>query len=727
MSKLPIIINNKEYEVRANASILQACEDLGIIIPRFCYHEKLSVAGNCRICLVEVEKSPKPVVSCAMPISKNMIIYTETPLVKKAREAVLEFLLINHPLDCPICDQGGECDLQDETLAYASDRSRYLEYKRSVEDKECGPIIKTIMTRCIHCTRCIRFSTEISGQEILGSFGRGEDTEIGTYIQTFIKTELSGNLVDICPVGALTSKPYAYKARSWELQKNDTIDFFDGVCSDIIVQTRKSSQSSLKLNNKFSITKEEILRVLPRNNGLYIDNWISDKTRYAFDGLKNQRITTPIYYNKNKGIEKQDWATVLLDLADRLSINLFQYWGNNMIQMFPPVRLAIIADSLIDLEGLYILSQMLKVYGGTDIQYSSNKMYLNIDIPNFYLLNKQINNLENLSSVLLIGVNTRNEASLFNTGLRKQQLKRNLLYTYIGNSVSLNLQNNHLGNNVQTLISLLNNKNNIVKEIININKTSIFFGVEYLKSINGNILQNIFRSLAKIFLTQNRNEERLGGIHTNITSLSFANLGISAGVRSNLNNKLIKDKKINTLFIIQPFNFYAKKFISKFNYTHTITLATHKPINYISDYVLPLKNFYEKEGFVYNIEGRLRKFYKVITAPKNVRSLETFFTLLLRAQFLKQDWIDTLKWLWSFEDEIKIETSIEKFNAPYNLSYINTNILKNNQNNIKLIRVPFFKTTTNFYITDLITKNSIVMAETSLFNLSTTTTEHKKC
>ena len=199
-----------------------------------------------------------------------------------------------------------------------------------------------------------------------------------------------------------------------------------------------------------------------------------------------------------------------------------------MIQMFPPVRLAIIADSLIDLEGLYILSQMLKVYGGTDIQYSSNKMYLNIDIPNFYLLNKQINNLENLSSVLLIGVNTRNEASLFNTGLRKQQLKRNLLYTYIGNSVSLNLQNNHLGNNVQTLISLLNNKNNIVKEIININKTSIFFGVEYLKSINGNILQNIFRSLAKIFLTQNRNEERLGGIHTNITSLSFANLGISS-------------------------------------------------------------------------------------------------------------------------------------------------------------------------------------------------------
>jgi NADH dehydrogenase (ubiquinone) Fe-S protein 1 len=211
---IPITINNKSFQVRATSSVLQACEEAGIDVPRFCYHEKLSVAGNCRMCLVEVEKSPKPVVSCAMPISKGMVIYTNTPLVKKAREAVLEFLLINHPLDCPICDQGGECDLQDQTLNYGSDRGRYFEFKRSVEDKECGPIIKTIMTRCIHCTRCVRFSAEIAGQEVLGAFGRGEDTEIGTYVQSFIKTELSGNLVDLCPVGALTSKPYAYIARN---------------------------------------------------------------------------------------------------------------------------------------------------------------------------------------------------------------------------------------------------------------------------------------------------------------------------------------------------------------------------------------------------------------------------------------------------------------------------------------------------------------------------------
>ena len=209
-----VLINNKKYQVRANVSVLQACEQALIEVPRFCYHEKLSVSGNCRMCLVEVFKSPKPVVSCAMPVSKGMIIQTETPLVKKAREAVLEFLLLNHPLDCPICDQGGECDLQDETLVFGSDRGRNYEFKRSVEDKACGPIVKTIMTRCIHCTRCVRFSSEIAGNEVLGSFGRGQETEIGTYIQSFLKTELAGNLVDLCPVGALTSKPYAYSTRN---------------------------------------------------------------------------------------------------------------------------------------------------------------------------------------------------------------------------------------------------------------------------------------------------------------------------------------------------------------------------------------------------------------------------------------------------------------------------------------------------------------------------------
>ena len=290
-----ITINNREYAVKENTSILKACEENNVLIneiPRFCFHEKLAVSGNCRICLVEIEKSPKPVVSCAMPVSKNMVIFTNTPLVRKAREAFMESLLINHPLDCPICDQGGECDLQEISLRFGSDRGRMYFAKRSVNDKETGPIIKAIMTRCIHCTRCIRFVLDIAGVETLGSFGRGEVTEIGTYIQSFIKTELSGNLADLCPVGALTSKPFAYTSRNWELNKSETIDFMDAVCADIEVHTKKVTPKLKKQTSQYNSNgesdAEKIVRILPRSNGLMKDNWISDKTRYAFDSLNNK-------------------------------------------------------------------------------------------------------------------------------------------------------------------------------------------------------------------------------------------------------------------------------------------------------------------------------------------------------------------------------------------------------------------------------------------------------
>jgi len=289
-----ITINNKGYKFEKNITVLQACEQANIIVPRFCYHEKLSIAGSCRMCLVEIEKSPKPVASCAMPISNGMVVFTNTPLVKKAQESVLELLLINHPLDCPICDQGGECDLQDITLNYGSDRSRFFEIKRGVEDKYFGPIIKTIMTRCIHCTRCVRFLSELTGSDTLGSIGRGEHMEIGTYLNKFIKTELSGNLVDICPVGAITSKPYAFKARSWELKTFESIDFSDALGSNILIQTR--NDSLIKTN------KDKILRILPKNNNNINENWISDKTRYSFDGnniLRNNNIINNLFDIKN--------------------------------------------------------------------------------------------------------------------------------------------------------------------------------------------------------------------------------------------------------------------------------------------------------------------------------------------------------------------------------------------------------------------------------------------
>ena len=285
-----VFVNNIEVCVEPNTSVLKACEALQIEIPRFCYHKKLSIAGNCRMCLVEIEKSPKPVVSCAMPVMEGMKIFTDTPLVKKAREGVLEFLLLNHPLDCPICDQGGECDLQDQAMVFGSDSSRFYDLKRGVHDKKLGPLIKTIMTRCIHCTRCIRFATEVAGVEDLGTVVRGTDTEIGTYIEKIFKSELSGNVIDLCPVGALTSKPYAFKARPWELKTEISVDTSDGLGSDIKIDFKSNeivrvtphfvNHLEFNANSKYGYS-------ISKDNYPFTDEWISDKARFSYDGFQS--------------------------------------------------------------------------------------------------------------------------------------------------------------------------------------------------------------------------------------------------------------------------------------------------------------------------------------------------------------------------------------------------------------------------------------------------------
>lgn len=276
---IPVYVNNNLVLVPQTASVLEACETVGVTVPRFCYHSQLPIAGNCRMCLVEVEKSPKPQASCAMPVTKNMRVFTDTPLVKKAREGVLEFLLLNHPLDCPICDQGGECDLQDQALTFGSDKSRFFEFKRGTSDKNLGPLVKTIMTRCIHCTRCVRFASEIAGVGILGTTNRGKETEIGLYVGELMSSELSGNLVDVCPVGALTSKPYAFSSRPWELRSTETLDFSDAVGSNVVVELKET----------------EILRIQPKQNDFVNRVWLSDRGRFSFDGYKNQRLITPFF------------------------------------------------------------------------------------------------------------------------------------------------------------------------------------------------------------------------------------------------------------------------------------------------------------------------------------------------------------------------------------------------------------------------------------------------
>lgn len=708
ISLIPITINNKNFQVRATSSVLQACEEAGIDVPRFCYHEKLSVAGNCRMCLVEVEKSPKPVVSCAMPISKGMVIYTNTPLVKKAREAVLEFLLINHPLDCPICDQGGECDLQDETLNYGSDRGRYFEFKRSVEDKECGPIIKTIMTRCIHCTRCVRFSAEIAGQEVMGAFGRGEDTEIGTYVQSFIKTELSGNLVDLCPVGALTSKPYAYIARNWELQKQDTIDFFDGITSDISVQTRKLTTPVFENGKPYLQTKDEILRILPRYNGLGLDNWISDKTRYAVDGLKKQRILKPFKVEAGREMKSINWSTVCYELSERFSIEWYSNILKNDSLKKEENTLGCVVEDLCDVESLYLLNFFLKNLGSSDIQYGNTLNYLNIDLPLFYGLNREISSFENVFALLLIGTNPRYEASILNTLLRKQQQNKALPFSIFNATTALRIKHTHLGNSLRSLIAFTENRLTTAKTYYQYQSISLILGSDSLKSINGSVLQNIFRFLNKKFYTQTKNKNTGAVLHSNITSLLFANMGIKPGVRSNFYNNTIHDKQIHTLLSIQPHEFSSKKWLSARKYTHLIGLGTHKPLNINVDRFLPLKSLYEKDGFIFNIENRLRKFYKVVSSPIETRSLDSIISILFEIYFWDQD--SLLNKFWMINDEYSFANQIEQTPINFYLNYLNFCETDN-----RITFAPFYPSILNFYMTNSISANSSVMGECTLF------------
>ena len=408
----------------ARRDCAQACEEAGVHVPRFCYHERLSIAGNCRMCLVEVEKAPKPVASCAMPVMPEMKIFTDSPLTKKAREGVMEFLLLNHPLDCPICDQGGECDLQDQAMAHGSDRGRYFFEKRTVEDKNLGPLIKTIMTRCIHCTRCVRFSMEVAGVPALGTVGRGRDTEIGTYVSRMFDSEVSGNVIDLCPVGALTSKPYAFTARNWELKCTESIDVLDAVGSNIVINTRGT----------------EVMRIVPRLNEDVNEEWISDKTRFAYDGLKRQRLTTPLV--KQDGVlTPTTWEHALGHVAERLGA-------------VPGGAIQAVAGSLVDAEALVSLKDLMNKVGSNSVECRQDGVHACADLRGSYLLNSGIANLEDADAVLLLGTNPRVEAPLVNTRIRKGWLQNGLQIGYVGAAMDLTYEAEQIGEGAEALEQL---------------------------------------------------------------------------------------------------------------------------------------------------------------------------------------------------------------------------------------------------------------------------------
>ncbi|WP_095589913.1 NADH-quinone oxidoreductase subunit NuoG [Actibacterium ureilyticum] len=433
-----IIIDDTEVEVDPAMTLLQACEQAGIEVPRFCYHERLSIAGNCRMCLVEVVGGPpKPAASCAMqvrdlrpgPEGQPPVVKTNSPMVKKAREGVMEFLLINHPLDCPICDQGGECDLQDQAMAYGVDFSRYREPKRASEDLDLGPLVATTMTRCISCTRCVRFTTEVAGLTVMGQTGRGEDAEITSYLGSTLDSNLQGNIIDLCPVGALTSKPYAFTARPWELTKTETIDVMDALGSNIRVDTKG----------------REVKRILPRNHDGVNEEWISDKTRFVWDGLRRQRLDRP-YIRENGKLRPATWPEALAAAATAIK-------GK---------KIAGLVGDLAPVEAVYALKQLVEGQGGS-VECRTDGVKLPADNRSAYAGTATVEDIDTAEYIMLIGTNPRDEAPVLNARIRKAWAG-GANVALIGEKADLTYDYVHMGTDRNALAELANRKFNEVRE-----------------------------------------------------------------------------------------------------------------------------------------------------------------------------------------------------------------------------------------------------------------------
>ncbi len=581
---LKLKVNDIEVEVEEGLTVLQACEKAGAEIPRFCYHEKLSIAGNCRMCLVEMEKSPKPVASCAMPAADGMVIRTNTPKIEKSRKGVMEFLLANHPLDCPVCDQGGECDLQDQSMFYGIDKSRFKENKRAVPDKNMGPLIKTQMTRCIHCTRCVRFATEIAGVPEIGAVGRGEDMQITTYLEQSVQSELSGNVIDLCPVGALTSKPYVFEARPWELKKTETIDVMDAVGSNIRVDTYDW----------------EVKRVLPIINEDINEEWISDKTRYACDGLLNQRLDNP-YIKYNNKFEKASWGEVYKIIKSKI-----ENTNNKKICGF--------VGDLCNMEASFIFKEFLdRTINTRNYESRSIKTFIDSSIRENYIFNSKINGIEEADLILMIGTNPRYEATMINARIRKAFLNNNTKIISLNNVGDLTYPYESLDGNTQTVKDIFENNNELSKKIINSKKPLIIIGESFLRIRSAEYLFN----LLKDFLKKN---EKISSEWNPLNVLS-----VDAGTVGNLdldiidrNNKLLDEVKENKFEIIYLFGQDNLDFKKKDEFI--IYQGSHGDRGAeIADIILPGAAYTEQSGHYTNLEGKIQKAYKASYPPGDAK------------------------------------------------------------------------------------------------------------
>jgi len=668
---LKLTIDDSEIEVEEGLTVMQACEQAGIEIPHFCFHEKLKIAGNCRMCLVEMERAPKLIASCAVSVAQGMVIKTNTPKVKKSREGVMEFLLINHPLDCPICDQGGECDLQDQAFKYGKGGKRYTENKRSVKDKNLGPLVKTQMTRCIHCTRCIRFSTEVAGVPEMGAIGRGEDMEITSYLEKTLTSELSGNVIDLCPVGALTSKPYAFNARSWELEKTESIDIMDALGSNIRVDSRGL----------------EVMRILPKLNEEINEEWISDKARFAYDGLKVQRLDEP-YLKKNGKLEKASWQDAIAAVA----------------QKFDSVKgdeIAAIAGTMAPTESLFLLKKLLSDLGSQ--KFDANQFGYKIDTSSRgnYLFNTTIAGIEKADLCLLVGANPRHSAPVLNARIGKMVRDSALRVARIGEADDQTYPIEELGNELSALKNILAGKGDFAKALKSAKNPIIIVGDAVLaRSDAYGVMSMLHEIVAKYDIAQ-ADWRGFNILHNDASMVGALDLGFYYGKSGNGVADILKESnssKVKVLYVLSADDFDVNAISDDcfviYQGHHGDAVAAR------ADVILPEAAYTEQDAIFVNMEGRPQYARAAVAPPGQAQagwrilrqiieqadaSIKANSLLEIREAMAKENIV------FAHIDEI-IPTNFMQFKS-----------------SVKLLQKPLDKIAVNYYMTNQISRASVTM------------------
>ncbi len=601
-----LIIDDKEVDVMDGLTVLQACHEADVEVPHFCYHERLSIAGNCRMCLVEVEKSPELVASCAIPVRDGMVVRTSSAEVNEARKGVMEFLLINHPLDCPICDQGGECDLQDQAMAYGFDRGRFEENKRAVEDKDMGPLIATDMTRCIHCTRCVRFASEIAGAPEIGAIGRGEDMEIMPYLQKIVTSELSGNMIDLCPVGALTSKPYAFTARAWELRRTPSIDVMDGVGSAIRVDSRG----------------REVMRILPVLNEDINQEWISDKARFVYDGLKAQRLDTP-YMRKDGRLQPASWHDVLNALAARLRATA-------------PNKIAAIAGDLACAESMIVLKDMMAGLKSPHLDCRPAMSWTPPAERGGWLFNSTIAGIHDADAILIIGTNPRREAPIVNARILNHWRQSGIPIALLGEQYDLAYDYQYLGNDPAILPRL----GAFESVLQNAQKPMIIIGQGALSHPSGDAIYQQALALAEKTGAISEAWNGFNMLHSSAAQVAGLDLNCLPGQKGMNTQAILRAAAARTLEVV--FLLHADDLdMDALKHSCVIYQGSHGDRGaQNADFILPGAAWTEKNTLWVNTEGRVQEARRAIFPPGKARPDWAILRALMEVLNIPADYVD---------------------------------------------------------------------------------------